>query len=338
MNADQNALEPAVLLVRPRSLGEETDRIVERLRERHRVGLMDDPRDLAAVTRNEWDVVAGPGSMPCDSAFFDRLPRIRAVVAVGSGIEGIDREAASQRGILIGDGAVKENARDMASATVLLMLALLHDLDGARACLAGGAWLPRKPRARALGDQIIGLIGFGRVGRAVARHLAPWKPRILIAAPRAGTALPPRARVATLEEVLARSDVVSVHASLNASTRDLLDARAIGRMKSTAMLINTARGGIVDESAVAEALDAGRLRAAAFDCFAQEPLPPDSPLRNARNVILTPHAIGQTIDGGRAVAAMFEENIFRTLRGDRPCSLRNPAALHRRPPPPSTTS
>jgi phosphoglycerate dehydrogenase-like enzyme len=98
-------------------------------------------------------------------------------------------------------------------------------------------------------------------------------------------------------------------------------------MKPSAVLINTARGGIVDEPALCAALDSGRLRAAALDCFEQEPLPPDSPLRTTPNLILTPHSIGHTVEGARAVAARFEDNILRSLRGDLPCNLRNPEVL-----------
>jgi len=326
-----SADSPGVLYVKPRALGAEADRIAERLRQTHRVAVLENPGDIAATARDEWDVVAGPGSIPCDAAFFERLTRIRAVIAVGSGIDGIDRAAASERGVLIGDGTVCENARDMASATVLLMLALSHDLDGARQRLKAGRWHAH-PEARWLGALTVGLIGFGRIGRMVARLLAPWKPRILVSAPRAPASLPAHARVVSLERLLRESDIVSIHTSLNASTRGLLGASQIATMKPSAMLINTARGGIVDESALCEALHAGRLRAAALDCFGQEPLQPDSPLLTTPNLILTPHSIGHTADGARAVAARFEENILRALRGDLPCNLRNPEVLDAREP------
>lgn len=315
-----------MLYVKPRALGAEADRIAERLRQVHRVAVLEHPGDIAAMARDEWDVVAGPGSMPCDAAFFERLPRIRAVIAVGSGIDGIDRAAASERGVLIGDGTVPENARDMASATVMLMLALSHDLDGARQRLKAGRW-HAPPEARALGGLTIGLIGYGRIGRRVAQLLAPWKPRILVSAPRTPSGLPGNARLVPLERLLRDSDIVSVHASLSGATRGLLGAAQIASMKPSAMLINTARGGIVDEQALCEALHAGRLRAAALDCFGEEPLPAQSPLLTAPNLILTPHSIGHTADGARAVAARFEENILRTLRGDLPCNLRNPEVL-----------
>ena len=131
----------------------------------------------------------------------------------------------------------------------------------------------------------------------------------------------------SLEHLLTSSDIVSIHSALNAQTRGLLDARALALMKPSACLVNTARGGIVDEAAVADALNAGLLRGAAFDCFAHEAPEWSSPLRDAHNVILTPHCIGHSADGARAMAAMFEENILRSLRGEPPCRLRNPEAL-----------
>lgn len=324
-------------MVRPRALGAAVDGIVDRLRSRHRVVVLEDPGGLSEV-RDEWDVLAGPGSMCCDDALLDRLPRLRAVIAAGRGIEGIDRVAASARGVLIGDGAVDENARDMASATVMLMLALLHDLEGARARLVSGLPPPPIPAGTFLGAQTIGLVGYGRVARRVVQLLAPWNPRLLVCSRRDPADLPPNASRAPLENLLAASDVVSLHASLDASSRGLVDASAVARMKRGAILINTARGGLVDEAAVARALESGHLRGAAFDCFEREPLPAASPLRAAPRALLTPHVIGHTVEGARAMVAMFEDNIRRTLRGDPPCSLRNPEALDRLRPTRSTTS
>ena len=174
-----------MLLVRPRALAEECDDIIGRLQQTCRLLVLDHPHEIAAVETDEWDVVAGPGSMPCDARFLDRLPRIRALIAAGSGIEGMDRAAASARGVLIGDGAVEENSRDMAEATLMLMLALLRDLDGARESLRAGRRMAR-PVTRALGSQTVGLIGLGRVARALVALLAPFGCRILVSTPRSG--------------------------------------------------------------------------------------------------------------------------------------------------------
>lgn len=299
--------------------------------------VLEDADGLAGV-HDEWDVLAGPGSMRCDAVLLDRLPRIRAVIAAGRGIEGIDRDAASARGVLIGDGTMEENSRDMASATVMLMLALLHDLEGARARFVTGRPPPPVPSGRFPGARTIGLIGYGRVARRVVQLLAPWNPRLLVCSRRDPGDLPPNASRVSLDDLLAASDVVSLHASLDAGSRGLLDATAVARMKPGAILINTARGGLVDETAVARALESGQLGAAAFDCFEREPLPAAGPLRAAPRTLLTPHVIGHTVEGARAMVAMFEDNIRRTLRGEPPCSLRNPEALDRVRPSRSTTS
>jgi D-3-phosphoglycerate dehydrogenase len=240
--------------------------------------------------------------------------------------------------VLIGDGTVEENPRDMASATVMLMLALLHDLEGARIRLASNLPTPPVPTGRFPGAQTIGLVGYGRVARRVVELLAPWNPRLLVCSRGDPGVLPPNASRASLHDLLAASDVVSLHASLDAGSRGLLDAAAVARMKPGAILVNTARGGLVDETAVARALESGRLRAAAFDCFEREPLPAASPLRGAPRTLLTPHVIGHTVEGARAMVAMFEDNVRRTLRGEPPCSLRNPEALDRLRPARSTTS
>ncbi len=133
------------------------------------------------------------------------------------------------------------------------------------------------PAGRSLGAQTVGLIGYGRIARAVVQLLAPWNPRILVSHAQGADRHALERVLRALTDLLSTSDVISIHAALNASTARLLDAAAIARMRPSAVLINTARGGIVDEGALAEALESGRLRGAALDCFEQEPLPLDSP-------------------------------------------------------------
>lgn len=154
-----------------------------------------------------------------------------------------------------------------------------------------------------------------------------WGVHLLISAPRLHAPLPGGARHVELEELLAQSDAVIVLCNLNETTRNLLSRERLALMKPTAVLVNTARGGIVDEAAVADMLSEGRLRKAAIDAFEIEPLPADSPLRHAPNAILTPHMIGHAVEAELAMAHMAAESAMRVLRGQPPVHVYNPEVL-----------
>jgi phosphoglycerate dehydrogenase-like enzyme len=213
----------------------------------------------------------------------------------------------------------------MAEATVLLILATLYDLRGTERLMREGAPRPGIPVARMLKGRTVGLVGFGRIAQGVAARLTGWGVNILVTA-RSGE-LPPGIERAPLERLLKESDVLSVHLPLSDETRGMLGREALSGMKRGAVLINTARGGIVDEAAVAELLEAGHLGSAAIDVFAAEPLPKESPLHAAPNVILTPHMVGHTRDSIAALVGAAVENVIRPLRGEPPLHVRNPEVL-----------
>ncbi len=234
-------------------------------------------------------------------------------MSIGSGCEGFDRSAAATRSIEIATGATVENVEGMASATILLMLALLHDLEGARRACASDRRRDIS-RVRSLAGIRVGLIGFGAIGRRVARKLRAWDVAVSVFAP--SLALGPiddGVIAVDLDALLQTSDVVSLHAALGASSRHLLDRGRIARMKPGSLLLNTARGGLIDEAALADALRDGRLAGAALDCFEIEPLPRESVLRSLDNVILTPHQIGHTKAGADSVVDALIRNIVRPL-------------------------
>jgi phosphoglycerate dehydrogenase-like enzyme len=265
--------------------------------------------DLAGPDIASFDVIAGPGTLPCDSDLFARCPGLKGLVSIGSGCEGFDAAEAAARGINIATGGTPENISAMASATVMLMLALSHDLPGAQRAWAEGKRRDIS-RARLLDGGTIGLIGYGAIGRAVAKLLSAWDVTLLVASPSLQPGrLAGRVEAVSLDMLLDRSDIVSLHSALNASSRLLIDRRRLAMMKSGALLINTARGGLVDEAALAEALACGKIGGAALDCFEVEPLPENSPLRAAPNTIFTPHQIGHTAEGSRSIVRAFIENI-----------------------------
>lgn len=232
-----------------------------------------------------------------DSALLERLPNLELVLQTGGHAYHVDQEAATGRGIVV---ALSRRAR-MASASVPeltfgLMLAVLRRIHPLAGELAAGEW----PAAMGgtLAGRKLGILGLGRHGRPVARIAAAFGMLVLAWDREPGRAHaddePVRQRL-PLEDLLARSDVVSVHLKLSPESTGLLNAERLARLRPGAILVNTARGAIVDEPALVEALRSGRLAGAGLDVFTTEPLPADHPLRGAPNVVLTPH-IGWKVD------------------------------------------
>lgn len=299
-----------VVLVPAASIASQLDSIVTRLQDGGADVRLCEAAALCDAALDGVAVIAGPGALRCDTALFDRAPDLCGLVAIGSGCEGFDRTEAARRGIAIRRGATRENAAGMASAAVMLMLTLCHDLPAAQAAARAGT---RRDIAqvRLLDDLAVGLIGYGAIGRDVARRLIAWNVHVRATSPsrRPGTVVD-GVPFTSLDELLATSDVISLHAAYDPSLRQLLDRRRIALIKAGAILVNTARGGLVDEAALAAALRSGAVAGAALDCLEREPLPPDSPLRMAPNLILTPHQIGHTADGAAAGIAAFVDNIL----------------------------
>jgi phosphoglycerate dehydrogenase-like enzyme len=288
-------------------------------------------RDAFAVTPDPLanvDVLLCVAVFPLTRDMFGAAPRLRAVVSAVTGVDGVDIAAATERTVVIANAQTEENIIGMAEATVLMMLAALYDLDGAQNQIRQKLWRPPQLKAYQLRGKTIGLIGLGRIGHETARLLAPWGATLQYSARRDAelAGLPPMARV-DLDTLLRSSDIVLVLASLNADTRGLINAEKLKLMKPTAILVNTARGAIVDEAALAGALRNKVIAGAALDCFAVEPLPNDSPLRGLPNIILTPHMIGHTVEGHHSLVVATRENLGLILVGKPPRYMVNPAVL-----------
>jgi D-3-phosphoglycerate dehydrogenase len=245
-----------------------------------------------------------------------------------TGVDGVDVAAATDCAVVVGNAQTEENIIGMAEATVLMMLAALYDLDGAQNQVRQKLWRPPQLKANQLRGKTVGMVGLGRIGRETARLLAPWGANLQYSARRDAdlTGLPPMARV-DLDTLLRTSDIVLVLASLNPETRGLINADKLRLMKPAAILVNTARGAIVDETALAEAIRSKTIAGAALDCFAVEPLPADSPLRGLPNVILTPHMIGHTVEAHHSLEVATRQNLELILAGQPPRYVVNPAVL-----------
>lgn len=250
-------------------------------------------------------------------------PDLRLISISGTGTDNVDLGAATRRGILVCN-TPEANSDSVAEHTWALLLALARGLPAMEARMRAGEWWHHY--GVELRGKTLGLIGLGRIGRRVARMATAFGMEVLAWSP---TPDPERAREAgvtlvELEELLARSDVVSLHLRLSERSRGLLDARRLAHLKPTALLVNTARGALVDERALAAALGEGRLGGAALDCYSEEPLPMDHPLRAAPNTLLIPHAGWMTVEARERMLSEPVDNIVAWREG-RPRNVVNPA-------------
>ena len=246
--------------------------------------------------------------------------RLRFIEKWGIGVDRIDVEAARKKGIPLAITA-GSNAGPVAELTIGLILGVYRRLAQVDAALRRGVWL--KAEMREIGYQIagktVGLVGFGNIGRKVAQRLRGFDCHVVYHDARRADAATETALAATfvpLERLLAESDIVSLHTPLTPQTGKMINAASIARMKDGAVLINTARGELVDEKALYDALVAGKLRGAGLDAFDPEPPAKDNPLFTLDQLIATPHTGGAVFDNVENVARHAIGNILRFLRGE----------------------
>ncbi|MBK9607330.1 MAG: 3-phosphoglycerate dehydrogenase [Betaproteobacteria bacterium] len=244
-------------------------------------------------------------------------PRLEVVGRLGVGLDNIDVDACERRGIAV-IPATGANALAVAEYVIGTALLLLRGAYGATAAVAAGTW-PRGAlsNGREIAGKTLGLIGFGGIGRLTAGLARGLGMRVIGCDAMVAATDPAWAAAGVtplaLDGVLRQADVVSLHVPLNAQTRNLIDAGRMDLMKTDAILINTARGGVVDEAALAAALKAGRLGGAALDVFDAEPLAAGSPLADAPNLLLTPHIAGVTRESNARVSTMIAERVAAAL-------------------------
>lgn len=293
---------------------------VARLAERHEVryepALFESPARLCeAVAAADALIVRNVTQV--DAALVACAPRLAVVGRLGVGLDNIDLAACAARGIQV-IPAVGANARAVAEYVLAAALVLLRGAFASTAAVAEGRW-PRTELAGGgeIGGRIIGLVGFGSIGRKTGALARAAGMRAIAHDPALGADEPVWVEAETercaLDELLQRADVVSLHLPLTPATRGLVDARRIGLLRGDAVLVNTARGGIVDERALAEALRAGRLRGAALDVFADEPLPAGSPLAGCPRLLLTPHIAGRTNESELRVSGVIADAVAKAL-------------------------
>jgi D-3-phosphoglycerate dehydrogenase / 2-oxoglutarate reductase len=274
------------------------------------------PDAAAAACVDAEAILIGP-RLRFDEERIAALRRCRVIVRYGIGYDNVDVAAATARGIavaIVPDYCIEE----VATHALAMVLALNRQLAPLDRSVREGRWqIGERPSIRRLSESTLGIVGFGRIGEALGRRALalgmqvvatdPMRPALEIEAS--------GARSVALAELLRISDFVSVHAAKSADSPAILDAAALAQMKPTAFVVNVARGGLVDEAALDEALRAGRLAGAALDILDPEPPPPDAPLLTAPNVLVTPHAAWYSVTAIQELRRKAAEEAARVLAG-----------------------
>jgi D-3-phosphoglycerate dehydrogenase / 2-oxoglutarate reductase len=262
---------------------------------------------------------------------IEKLDRCKIIARYGIGVDNVDLAAARRAGILVTN--VPDYCIDEVSDHALaLLLSLARRIVAADRTVKGGAWdVVAHGGIRRLRGQTLGVLGFGKIAKALASKVQPLGMKVLVYDPYIEPELISRhgAETASLDSLLAESDAISIHVPLSPETRNLIGQSELACMKSTAFLINTSRGGIVDEQSLAIALTEGQLGGAALDVFNVEPPPPDHPLRQAPNIILTPHLAFYSRESVIELQTKAAEEVARALKGEPPRSPVNREVLGR---------
>lgn len=263
------------------------------------------------------DVVISSSLIKVDEAWIARMPRCRAILCYSAGMDAVDQQAATAAGILVGN--VNASTADVADHTMMLLLAAERHLGSMMQATATGNWnltdLPEVMQIRRLGGQVLGIVGTGLIGQAVAHRARVFGFTTIGTRRRLDEPVDPELTIIPLDELCSTSDAVVVCASLSGATRHLIGQEQFALMRPGTIFVNTARGGIVDEHALADALDEGRIAVAGLDVRDPEPPDPaDDRLHGRANVIATPHMAASS-DGSRAdLHRLAAENIITMLK------------------------
>ncbi|MEM2163802.1 MAG: NAD(P)-dependent oxidoreductase [Candidatus Bathyarchaeia archaeon] len=297
-----------------------------------------DPVEEIARKLRDADVIIA-GSQPIfNRELFSRLPKLKGIVRWGVGYDNIDLKDATEAGVMVSrlPSYVLKDA--VAEHTVALMLSIVRKVPQTFQRLKSGEWPSSSNLEHFLGDTLmdktIGFIGLGEIGFRVLEMIKPFKPKeIMVYDPyvsREFIRLSGALAANTIEEVLAQSDVITIHAPLTNETRKLLNLEKFKVMKKGVYLINTARGEIIDVDALIWALKEGIVKGAALDVFDPEPVPPNHPIFQFENVIITPHVAYGVSRSCYLMDRLAVEEALRMLHGERPLWILNPEVLERK--------
>jgi D-3-phosphoglycerate dehydrogenase len=274
--------------------------------------------DILSVARDADAVIVCYAKLPGD--LIRALARCKVIGRTGLGVDNIDLPAAAERGIVV-TYVPDYCMREVSDHAMALLLALVRKVTFSNKLVQSGRWeMAAVAPIHRIDGRVLGLVGFGNIPRAVVPKAKAFGLRVVAHDPFVQPGLFKTAGVeaVSLDQLLAMSDFVSVHAPLTPQTRGLINAEVLGKMKKGALLVNTARGPLVDEAALIAALDTGQLGGAALDVVATEPLPKDSPLLGRDNVILTPHTAFYSVEALVELQTKCAIDVARVLSGEKP--------------------
>ena len=264
--------------------------------------------ELLPLVEDVDGVIAG--AEPWDNEVFDRAKRLKCIVRFGVGYDSVDLEAAKAHHVMVAN-CPGLNTNAVAEHAMALMLTLLRQVPSLTQQLRQGQWV--RPASHELKGKVVGLLGFGAIARCVAKKLSGFEAKVMAfdKFPNYAAAEELGVTMASLEEVLRNADILSIHLPASEETRHLINPTTLAQMKDGALLVNTARGALVDEGSLYQALKSGKLAGCAADVFEAEPIPPDSPLLTLDNYYCTPHVASETYeslaDTGLETAAKLVE-------------------------------
>jgi len=295
----------------------------------------DNESDMCAMAKDA-DAVTGRSlrTGPITARIMDSAPDLRIIAKSTIGVDDVDVEAATVRGVLVTNAPIESNWGGVAEGTMAMILTLLKRTRERDESVKVGKWRDPALNGLYLGSRqdgysglTVGLVGLGRIARRVVELLMPWKTRIIAYDPYLDRSQFAKAGVeqVDLSTLLKESDIISLHPILTKESRHMIGKKEFAMMKPSAILINTSRGEIIDEEALAEALQAGKLAAAGLDAFEQEPLPADSPLRKfGHRVLLSPHMVSATRGESRRAGPEYAiRAVLAALNGEVPESVYN---------------
>jgi D-3-phosphoglycerate dehydrogenase len=288
-----------------------------RLDPEYRMAKSPSAADILAVARDADAVLVTYAKLPGE--LLRQLTRCKAIGRFGLGVDNIDLPAAKELGIAV-NYVPDYCLREVSDHAMALLLALARKIPLSNKLVQSGRWeVPPIVPLRRLEGHVLGLIGFGNIPRALAPKAKSFGFKVITHDPYVGKDVLDKAGVegVSFDDLLARSDFISVHAPLLPATRGLLDAATFSKMKTGAYVINTARGPLIDEGALVQALDSGKVGGAALDVVASEPLAKDSPLLNRDNVILTPHTAFYSVEALEELQTKCASDVARVLSGEK---------------------
>ena len=279
-------------------------------------------KELAPALRDIAGVIAAPDAYT--DAVFEQVPEVKIVSRWGVGYDSIDVEAATRHGVIVATtpGTLHDSVADLVFA---LMLSAARNIAVSDRLVREGTW--RYPGGMLVWGKTLGIVGLGTIGKAVARRAAGFDMQVLACDPVRDEEFAQEHGITyvSLEDLLAASDFVTLHTTLAEDTAGLIGEPELRRMKSTAILLNTGRGALVDQTALIRALTDGWITGAGLDVFEEEPLPADSPLTKLDYCVMTPHCGSFSIETIRRVSVVAAENVVAALRGRRCNNAINPA-------------